>query len=157
MKNPKSAESSPSLEISRCFDASPERVFDAWVSLEWGEWLPPAGAVCKVRSLDARVGGRYLIDMTMPDGRTVEISGMYREVIRPSKLVFTWLASYSGQETLITVSVREEGSGSLMTLMQEGFPSAEMRDGYNGGWTGPNGSFDKLAASIARRSGARVA
>ena len=35
------AEPHLSLDLSRRFEAPPERVFDAWLSKEWGEWLPP--------------------------------------------------------------------------------------------------------------------
>src|SRR5260370_1425749 len=59
------AESSLSLEISRRFDAPPERVFDAWLGKEWGEWLPPRGARCKVDRIEPRVGGQYHVAMNM--------------------------------------------------------------------------------------------
>ncbi len=150
MQPRKSAEASPSLEISRRFDASPERVFDAWLSTEWGEWLPPAGAVCKVTTIEPRAGGRYLVTMSMPDGRTVEISGIYREVLRPEKLVFTWLGNYNSQETLITLTFKPDGTGTVMNLRQDGFPTTELRDGFNNGWNGKHGSFDKLDAYLAK-------
>lgn len=143
-------ETALSLEISRHFDASPERVFDAWVSREWGDWLPPAKARCEVAELEARVGGRYLVRMTMGDGRKVEISGSYREIRRPEKLVLTWTGNYNNQETIITVTFRPHGAGTVMTLRQDGFIEASLRDGYRNGWTGAGGSFDKLAAVLAR-------
>jgi uncharacterized protein YndB with AHSA1/START domain len=143
-----------SLELSRRFDAPPERVFDAWLGKEWGEWLPPRGAQCKVTSIEPRVGGRYHVAMNMADGRSIEISGEYRELRRPTKLVFTWFAHYSDQETLITLNFRPDGDGTLMTFRQEGFGDAQSRDGYGGGWNGPNGSFEKLDAILARESGA---
>jgi uncharacterized protein YndB with AHSA1/START domain len=152
MQIQKSVELAPSLEISRRFDAPPERVFDAWLGTEWGEWLPPAGALCKVTLIEPRVGGRYLVNMTMADGRSVEISGVYRELVRPRKLVFTWLGNYNSQETLITLNFQPDGAGTLMKLRQDGFPTTELRDGYNNGWTGKNGSFDKLAAYLAKAS-----
>ena len=150
MQTQENAEPIPSLEISRHFEAPPERVFDAWLGTEWGEWLPPAGAVCKVTSIKPRAGGRYLLNMAMPDGRTIAISGEYREVVRPKRLVFTWLGNYNNQETLITVTFRPDGGGTLMNLRQDGFPTTELRDGYNSGWTGKNGSFDKLDAYLAK-------
>jgi len=58
-------QSTLSLEISRHFEVPPERVFDAWLSKEWGEWLPPASARCEVKELEPRVGG------TMRVGRRV--------------------------------------------------------------------------------------
>ncbi|MGH6839589.1 MAG: SRPBCC domain-containing protein [Methylocella sp.] len=144
------AESSLSLEISRRFDAKPERVFDAWLSKEWGEWLPPRGARCEVILLEPRVGGRYQVSMTMQDGRPIEISGVYRELIRPEKLVFTWLGSYNSQETLITLTFKPDGTGTQMNMRQDGFADTQLRDGYNSGWTGEKGSFDKLAAFLAK-------
>jgi hypothetical protein len=37
-----------------------------------------------------------------------------------------------------------------MEFRQDGFTSTELRDGYNNGWTGKNGSFDKLAAYLTK-------
>jgi uncharacterized protein YndB with AHSA1/START domain len=151
------AEPQPSLELSRRFDASPERVFDAWLGKEWGEWLPPGGSRCQVTLIEPRVGGRYHVQMNMADGRNIEISGEYREVMRPTKLVFTWRGHYNDQQTLITLFFRPDGDGTVMTLRQEGFGSAQMRDGYGNGWNGTNGSFAKLDAILARESGAATA
>ncbi|MGB7045216.1 MAG: SRPBCC domain-containing protein [Methylocella sp.] len=146
----KFAESILSLEISRRVDAPLERVFDAWLSKKWGDWLPPRGARCEVTLIEPRVGGRYQVSMTMPDGGTVEISGVYRELARPDKLVFTWLGRYNSQEMLITLTFLPDGTGTQMKMRQDGFTDAQLRDGYNSGWTGENGSFDKLDAFLAK-------
>jgi uncharacterized protein YndB with AHSA1/START domain len=140
------------LEISRRFDAAPETVFDAWLGKEWGEWLPPAKARCEVALQEPRPGGRYLVRMTMGDGRLVEISGTYREIDRPRKLVLSWTGNYNNQETIVTLTFRPDGAGTIMTLRQDGFPDEALRNGYNAGWTGPGGSFDKLAQVLARRA-----
>ncbi len=133
-----------SLEISRRFEAPPEQVFDAWLGKAWEQWLPPRGARCTVGAMEPRPGGRYDVTMAMIDGRNIAISGIYREVVRPKKLVFTWLADYNAQETLITVTFRPDGTGTQMTLRQDGFRDRTLRDGYHGGWSGEGGSFDKL-------------
>jgi uncharacterized protein YndB with AHSA1/START domain len=138
------------LELARRFAARPERVFDAWLSKEWGEWLAPAGARCKIASLDARVGGRYEANMTMEDGRDVVISGIYREIVRPEKLVLTWMGNYNNHETLITVAFRRDGAGTLMTLTQTNFPDEQQRMGYTRGWSGAGGCFDKLERYLSR-------
>ena len=140
-----------SLEVSRRFEAPPARVFDAWLGDEWGDWLPPAKTSCKIFALDPVEGGRFHLRMTMGEGREAEISGVYREIKRPTKLVLTWAGSQNRQETVITVTFRKDGDGTLMTLRQDGFPDAGSRDGYEAGWTGPGGSFDKLAALLMRR------
>jgi uncharacterized protein YndB with AHSA1/START domain len=140
------------LELSRRFEALAEQVFDAWLGNEWGEWLPPAGARCEVVRMEPRVGGNYLLRMTMGDGRTVEIAGRYREIERPRKLVLSWTGNYNNQETVITLTFRADGAGTVMTLRQESFPDAQLRDGYQAGWTGAGGSFDKLAQLLARKA-----
>jgi uncharacterized protein YndB with AHSA1/START domain len=136
------------LEISRHFDAQPEAVFDAWLSKDWGRWLPPAGATCDVTEIAPRAGGRYHVKMHMPDGRQVEITGTYRQIQRPEKIVMTWLGNYNDQETVLTLTFRPERGGTLMTLRQEGFREESLRDGYRNGWTNPGGSFDKLQSYL---------
>ena len=139
-----------SLELSRRFDATPEQVFDAWTGPRWGEWLPPRGARCEVTRIEPHAGGHFAVVMTMPDGRTIEVAGVYREVERPERLVLTWTGNYNNQETLLTLTFQPDGSGTQMNLRQTGFQDAELRDGYGVGWSGEGGSFDKLAATLAR-------
>lgn len=140
------------LEITRRFAATPERVFDAWLGQSWGEWLPPAGARCEVVEMDRRTDGRYHIRMTMPDGRITNISGSYREIKRPEKLVLSWLGDYTPAKMLITLTFHRDNCGTLMHLRQEGFPDQALRDSYNKGWTGPKGSFEKLDAVLEKGS-----
>ena len=47
------------------------------------------------------------------------------------------------------MTFRPDGDGTLMTLRQDGFVDKAMRDGIETGWTGPGGSFDKLAGLLA--------
>ncbi len=81
----------------------------------------------------------------------VEASGTYREIVPPRKLVFTFAGGCAFQETVVTVTFRHDGVGTLMTLRQDGFSEAGLREGFRTGWTGPGDSFDKLAALLARR------
>ena len=140
------------LELTRHFAAAPERVFDAWISPERASWLPPAGATCELVVHEPSVGGRFETKMRMPDGRTVMTSGTYREIDRPHRLVFSWMADYAGVETMMTLTFKGEAGGTRMTLLQTGFPSDTMRDGYQGGWNGPGGSFDKLDARLGGKA-----
>jgi uncharacterized protein YndB with AHSA1/START domain len=138
-----------SLELSRHFAAPPERVFDAWVGQEWCEWLGPPDSHCTVIELDPRVGGRFRVAITMSDGREIEVTGAYSEIHRGEKLTFSWNSDFAQQRMTITVTFRPHGTGTMMTLLQEGFPNAELHAGYSAGWSGPGGSFDKLARVLA--------
>lgn len=137
------------LILSRCFDAPRERVFDAWVTKVWCDWMGPRDFRCEAVEIDAWPGGRYQVRMRRPDGSAVKISGIYREISRPEKLVFTWMGDYHTHETLITVRFVADGSGTMMTLTQEGFATLQDRDGHKEGWSGENGCFDKLEKYLA--------
>ena len=142
-----------SLELSRRFNASPERVFDAWLSKEWGEWLGPAGCACEVVRMDARVGGSYLLRMMMADGRETDSIGTYHEIDRPHRLVLTFGGCFNAGEMRLSVTFRPDGDGTLMTLHQTGFQDEMICEGFNTGWAGAGGSFDKLDRLLGRRAG----
>jgi uncharacterized protein YndB with AHSA1/START domain len=74
------------------------------------------------------------------------MSGVFREVKSPERLVFTWMtgscdAEMARAETLVTVEFTAQAGGTLVQLTHEGFPSEEVREKHNYGWTA---SFDKL-------------
>lgn len=140
------------LTLSRHFDAPPDKVFDAWISPEWGDWLPPHGATCKVTAIDPRPGGQFQAAMSMPDGRHIVVSGTYRDVQRPTRLVFTWQGDCVDFDTVVTLTFKADGAGTLMSLRQEGFEQDAMRAGFETGWDGQGGSFDKLVAFLKQEA-----
>jgi uncharacterized protein YndB with AHSA1/START domain len=136
------------LELSRHFDAPPEQVFDAWLGKSWGEFVGPPGIRGEVTLLEPRVGGRYEIVMHRPDGGTITVGGVYREIARPSRIVLTWKWSHEEPDTLITLTFKAMDGGTDLTLLHEGFAAAERRDSHNNGWTG---TMDKLATWLKAR------
>ena len=145
------AESDLSLVITRSFDAPRERVFDAW--LDPAKWIGPRNVRAETLESNPKVGGRYRIHMRGTDGSDGPVvSGIYRKIIRPERLVFTWAwetahsRGMPGDETTITLTFRERGGKTEMTLRHEGFATKESRDSHDKGW---NGSFDKLAELLA--------
>lgn len=123
------------LQITRVFDASPERVFDAWLSEDWASWIGPHDIRGELELLEPRVGGRYRILMHKPDGNILTVGGVYRQIDRPRTLVFTWLWEHGGAETVVTLDFRPEGRGTSLTLRHEGFCTVDRRDGHLRGWT----------------------
>ena len=73
------------------------------------------------------------------------MSGVYREIVEPEKIVFTF-AWDDEPETLITVTIRPEGNGSKLTFRHEPFATKEARDSHEGGW---GECLDKLVAEMA--------
>ncbi len=132
----------PSLTIKRSFNASPAKVFSAWTDPEKVKrWMGPAAVQKVVAECDLRVGGRYHIKMIMTDDQH-DVSGVYREVIPNEKLVFTWAwKSTPERESLVTLTFKSDGDGTLMTLTHEQFFDEAARDRHQGGW---NGAMEKL-------------
>lgn len=138
------------LQIVRTFDAPPQRVFDAWTDREqWKAWIGPEGMHCEVPLLDARVGGRFEVKMQLSDGNIVPVAGEFRTVEPPRRLVFTWGWDGDPERTsLITLSFRDVGGRTEMTLRQEGLGSVENRNAHGKGW---NSALNKLAAFVSAR------
>lgn len=133
----------PSLTIKRRFNAPPSKVFAAWADPQKVKrWMGPGEVQVMSAEGDPRTGGRYRWLMKAPDGTEHDVSGVYRDVIPNEKLVFTWAwKSTPERESLVTVLIKPDGQGSLMTLTHEQFFDEEARDRHNQGWTG---AMDKL-------------
>lgn len=136
----------PSLTIKRRFNASPAKVFAAWTDAQkMIRWMgPPSIIRCEAEN-DLRVGGRYHIKMVVPNDEH-NVSGVYREIVPNEKVVFTWAwKSTPERESLVTVTIKPDGDGSLMTLLHEQFFDEAARDNHNKGWTA---IMDRLATYV---------
>ena len=90
-------------------------------------------------SIDLRVGGQYRLGMTDPAGTTHVAVGVYREVQRPVRLVFTWdwenPANRVG-ETLVSVEFKALGEKRTeIVLTHEGFADSTRMGRHEQGWT----------------------
>jgi len=93
---------------------------------------------------DPRKGGRYRWVMKAPDGEEHDVSGVYREVVPNEKLVFTWAwKSTPERESLVTLSFKPDGDGTLLTLQHEQFFDEPARDRHQYGWTNAMEKLDK--------------
>ena len=53
------------VTLHRVFSASPEKVYKAFTDADaMASWLPPYGFVCKVISMDFKIGGTYKMSFT---------------------------------------------------------------------------------------------
>ena len=91
---------------------------------------------------DARVGGSFRVVMRTADGEQHDVSGMYREVEPDRRLVFTWAwRSTPERESVVTVALKGEDDGTVLTLTHDQFFDEAARDQHSYGW---NGALDKL-------------
>lgn len=129
-----------SLTLTRYFEAPRELVWAAWTDPQHiRAWSAPHGFSIPHCEGDLRVGGAWRATMVAPDGAEHRLAGVYREIVPPARLVFShaWLDAEgrAGPETLVTVTLAEEGRGTRLTLVQSGFASASARDGHADGWS----------------------
>jgi glutathione S-transferase len=138
------------LTITRTFNDSRERVFDAFTRKDAIQaWYGPEGFTVPSVAIDPKPGGKYRIEMHSPEGSVHVITGQFREVSRPEKLVFTWAwldGAGVGPESLVTLTFKDKGGATEMTLVHSGFATVEARDAHNGGWTS---SLECLTAMLA--------
>ena len=136
----------PVLQVRRVFEATPEELFDAWFEREqWQAWIGPEGCQCEVPLLEPKVGGRYRILMHLSDGRDIPVEGEFKTVDRPRSLVFTWGWALAGGSTLVRLTFKAVEGGTELTLIHEGLPTAEDREGHGKGW---NSALNKLARHV---------
>lgn len=132
------------LTIERTYDASPEEVWEAWTDPQaLIRWFGPAdtGSVLGA-DLDVQPGGHYRIAFSTKDGEQHEVSGIYREVQPPHKLVFSWAwRSTPERESLVSLLFQPAGAGTHLIFRHEEFFDDAAREGHSRGWAG---AFEKL-------------
>lgn len=140
------------LVIKRGFDAPRELVFAAWTDeRSAAQWWGPKGFTSVSCMMDARVGGAWRRVMRSSDGTEHRARGVYREVAAPERLVFTYAwedeAGHPTHETLVTLTFRDIGGKTELTLRQERFETVAARDDHRDGWSG---CLDRFAAYLTQ-------
>jgi uncharacterized protein YndB with AHSA1/START domain len=139
------ADVKPSVTLKRRLHAPAEKVYAAWTQpAQLAHWFGPSQTIAGSvhAEMDVRVGGRFRVSFKTENGEHHEVGGVYREVVPNEKLVFSWAWHTTPErESLVTVLIRSEGDGAILTLTHEQFFDAAARDGHKRGWTG---TLDKL-------------
>ena len=80
--------------ISREFNAARDLMWQVWTQPEhFGRWFGPKGCATNLRKMDLQPGGMTHYSIEMPDGKVIWGRAVYREIARPSRLV--WINSFS--------------------------------------------------------------
>lgn len=143
------------LLIQRTFDAPAALMFDLWTDpTHFKNWMGPGDHECRHSEMDLRIGGAYRGMIYSPTHGESWFGGVYREIERPTRLVFTfkWDTGPSvAMETLVTITFREEADGrTTMTFHQSPFLDVERRDSHIGGWTSAFNKFGDYAEKLAK-------
>jgi uncharacterized protein YndB with AHSA1/START domain len=140
------------LRMERVIAATPERLFELWTDPEeLAKWWGPEGFTTPTYSMDVRPGGRWHTTMRRPDGSEHVVSGIYRAIEPPKRLVFTWGwdddAGMRGHETEVTVTFEPAPGGTRMRLVQQTFVDSDSRNRHEHGW---GSSFVCLAREVVK-------
>lgn len=143
----------PELFITRVFDAPRDLVFQAWSDPEMAaNWWGPQGFTTLSCTMDVRVGGSWRLSMRAPAGTVHTKTGVYRDVVAPERLVFTYAwedkAGRPGHEMLVSVRFAEQDGRTKLTLHQTGFGSVTARDEHEGGWVSCMARFADYLATV---------
>jgi uncharacterized protein YndB with AHSA1/START domain len=128
------------LVVSRIIEAPRALVFKAWTdTAHVARWWGPRGFVTTFCDMDIRPGGAFRVCMRSPQGTDHWKRGVYREIIAPERIVFTFAWEDAdgnpGHELLTTVTFAEHGDGTKLTLHQALFRTAEDCESHRTGWT----------------------
>lgn len=136
-------------EVRRRFKAAPKKVFAAFSEARLvGRWLKPSPEITlTLLQFDFRVGGAYRFAYHVPGGETVIVSGVYRAIEPPSKIVFSWVIEppdeHAGIESEVTVTITPDSAGAELLIRHDKLARADAVERHAAGW---HGALDQLAA-----------
>src|SRR6266540_2052694 len=155
--------------ITRVFDAPRERVFKAWTESDHlTQWWGPKGFTVLSCKVDLRPGGVMHYCLRGPDGRDMWGKFVYRDIVKPERLVF--VNSFSDEkggvtrhplapdwplEMLSTVTFAEQDGRTKLIVQWVPLNATESerqafeagRSSMEQGWTG---TLDNLANYLAK-------
>ena len=131
------------LKFERTIAAPPGEVFDGWLNpkIPGNPWNAAEKFI-----LDAKVDGLFywLLKGTPHYGR-------FTKVERPGRIQHTWMSPNTlGQESTVTVTFKNQGENTLMTLVHSDLPDTDEARGHERGWNYFLGIFHEQFGSGSR-------
>jgi uncharacterized protein YndB with AHSA1/START domain len=143
------------LRIERTYNASAERVFDAWTSEEvmrrW--WHAGNDWQTTEAEVDLRIGGTVRVTMRDPHkDEKYGGGGQYLEIERPTRLVFTWLWDGMDVRQVIEIDFEEKDGATTVRFAHRDLWDEEAVRSHERGW---GNVLDSLGRELeaARRDG----
>jgi uncharacterized protein YndB with AHSA1/START domain len=144
----------PTIATRRVVNAPRALVFDAFTKPEHlKRWMGPRMLTMVSCVSDPRVGGGWRMVHRAPDGQEFAFHGEFREIVRPERIVRTYVFEpFPDQEALETLTLDEkDGKTTITTLTVH--KTIEGRDGHlahgmEAGMTEGYARLDELLASL---------
>jgi uncharacterized protein YndB with AHSA1/START domain len=141
----------PIFTTRRVVDAPRALVFDAFTKPEHlKRWMGPRRVEMVECEVDLRVGGRYHFVYRAPDGTQIRFHGEFHEVVRPERIVRTFVLERSpGFEALETFTLEERDGKTTITTTSL-HKTMESRAGHlSGAETGMTEGYARLDELLA--------
>ena len=156
--------------MTRTFDAPRDLVFKSWTERErLMHWWGPKGSTMRACNINLRPGGAFHYGMQAPDGGVMWGKWIFREIVRPERLIFRgfvfrrgWRRDASSvgpglaAENAVHVESFSEHDGRT-TLTAQGVPldaseseRAAFEAGHESMRLGWSGTLDQLAQYLAK-------
>ncbi len=145
--------------VTRVLNAPIALVFKVWTDpAHVNEWWGPHHFTNRVKKWEPRAGGKIDVEMIGPDGSVYPMTGAFREVREPEKLVFTASAlDAQGNplfENLNTITLVSTGEMTTITVtakvLTQGPNAEQYLKGMEAGWTQ---SLEKLETHLTGSGG----
>jgi uncharacterized protein YndB with AHSA1/START domain len=120
--------SNKEILLTQTFTAPRETVFAAITKPgHLGSWMKPSAMTLVSSEIDLRQGGRLRYVFERPNGRKLEVRGLFEEVDPPHRFVYKETYDFSPLEVLVTTSLEEAGQHTVFKQLLR-YSSIEERD-----------------------------
>jgi uncharacterized protein YndB with AHSA1/START domain len=115
------------ITVKRDIPASRAEVFDAWLNpkIPGNPWNAAEKFI-----LNSKVDGLFYWSL-----KGTSHYGRFTKIERPDRIQHTWMSPNTlGLESTVTVTFKQQGENTLMTLVHSGIPDNEQGRGHEKGW-----------------------
>jgi uncharacterized protein YndB with AHSA1/START domain len=140
------------IRLERVLNTTPDAAFKHWVDAgARRRWYAPEDGWIVEAETDLRVGGTWRV-LFGPSREEMYLEhGVFEELDPPHRLVYTTLYEFpDGRlpfDTRVTVTFEAHDGGTLLRLVDTGYPSEEQRAAHESGWPGFLDAFERTLES----------
>jgi len=146
------------LTLTRLINAPREKIWRAWTEPEiLKEWFCPLPWTVSAARMDVRPGGSSNIVMRSPEGQEFPNPGIYLDVVKNERLVFTdaFVKAWepSGKAFMVgTITLENQGGKTLYTARVQHWTVADREAhemmGFHAGWGKATDQLEALVATL---------
>jgi uncharacterized protein YndB with AHSA1/START domain len=144
------------LKLERTFDAEPDVVFDAFLEPDSQRALYADAPEWVVESeLDLRVGGTWTVVFGPTRSELFREVAVFTEVDRPRRIAYDLTGTFADGrsiDTQVEITFEALEGRTRMTLVQRGYPTVEMRDDFQSGWSDILGALADVVTTRSRHT-----